>query len=590
MKAALYARYSSDNQRDASIEDQLRICRARAEREGWTIIDSYTDRAISGASLLRPGVQELISDALKGRFDVILAESLDRLSRDQEDIAGLYKRMRFAGVSIVTLSEGEVSELHIGLKGTMGALFLKDLADKTRRGLRGRVEKGRSGGGLCYGYDVIRTADPDDRGEREINPAEANVVRRIFRDYLSGQSSRTIAMTLNREGISGPQGKEWGPSTIHGNPKRGTGILNNELYIGRLVWNRLRYMKDPDTGKRVSRPNPESEWVVQEVPDLRIVDQDLWDAVKKRQKSLSFDTSPTGSNPMNDRRRPKHLFAGLIKCGCCGGGYTLISKDLLGCAASRNKGTCDNRLNIRRDALEASILNGLRKHLMSPELFNEFCAEFTREVNRLRIERGADLAGWRSELEKVDRELDKMVDAILQGFPPAKLKDKAEKLEARKAELTELLDNADEPPPLLHPNMARMYQDRIAKLCENLQSEEDRGAAVDVLRSLVDEISLVPENGELSIVLRGDLGAILRFAAGKQNPDFLSEAEALDNLLSQKSLVAGGRTRRSRHTGGRKAKTSAAGPAEASQVSLVAGARKSRFLRLVEGVVPQVAA
>ncbi|MFL4469039.1 recombinase family protein [Tateyamaria armeniaca] len=539
MKAALYARYSSDNQRDASIEDQLRICRARAEREGWTIIDSYTDRAISGASLLRPGVQELISDALKGRFDVILAESLDRLSRDQEDIAGLYKRMRFAGVSIVTLSEGEVSELHIGLKGTMGALFLKDLADKTRRGLRGRVEKGRSGGGLCYGYDVVRTADPDDRGEREINPAEANVVRRIFRDYLSGQSSRTIAMTLNREGISGPQGKEWGPSTIHGNPKRGTGILNNELYIGRLVWNRLRYMKDPDTGKRVSRPNPESEWVVQEVPDLRIVDQDLWDAVKKRQKSLSFDTTPTSSNPMNDRRRPKHLFAGFIKCGCCGGGYSLISKDLLGCAASRNKGTCDNRLNIRRDALEASILNGLRKHLMSPELFNEFCAEFTREVNRLRIERGADLAGWRSELEKVDRELDKMVDAILQGFPPAKLKDKAEKLEARKAELTELLDNADEPPPLLHPNMARMYQDRIAKLCENLQSEEDRGAAVDVLRSLVDEISLVPENSELSIVLRGDLGAILRFAAGKQNPDFLSEAEALDNLLSQKSLVAG---------------------------------------------------
>ena len=545
MKAALYARYSSDNQRDASIEDQLRICRARAEREGWTIIDSYTDRAISGASLLRPGVQELISDALKSRFDVILAESLDRLSRDQEDIAGLYKRMRFAGVSIVTLSEGEVSELHIGLKGTMGALFLKDLADKTRRGLRGRVEKGRSGGGLCYGYDVIRTADPDDRGEREINPAEANVVRRIFRDYLSGQSSRTIAMTLNREGISGPQGKGWGPSTIHGNPKRGTGVLNNELYIGRLVWNRLRYMKDPDTGKRVSRPNPESEWVVQQVPDLRIVDQDLWDAVKKRQNSLSFDTTPTGSNPMNDRRRPKHLFAGLIKCGCCGGVYSLISKDLLGCAASRNKGTCDNRLNIRRDALEASILNGLRKHLMSPELFNEFCAEFTREVNRLRIERGADLAGWKSELEKVDRELDKMVDAILQGFPPAKLKDKAEKLEARKAELTELLDNADEPPPLLHPNMAQMYQDRISKLCENLQSEKDRGAAVDVLRSLVDEISLVPENGELSIVLRGDLGAILHFAAGKEILDFLSEAEALDNLLSQKSLVAGVRNRRS---------------------------------------------
>jgi DNA invertase Pin-like site-specific DNA recombinase len=539
MKAALYARYSSDNQRDASIEDQLRICRARAEREGWTIIDSYTDRAISGASLLRPGVQELIADGLKRRFDVILTESLDRLSRDQEDIAGLYKRMRFADVSIVTLSEGEVSELHIGLKGTMGALFLKDLADKTRRGLRGRVEMGRSGGGLCFGYDVVRTADPDDRGEREINPTEATVVRRIFRDYLSGQSSRTIAMTLNEEGVAGPQGKEWGPSTIHGNPKRGTGILNNELYIGRLVWNRLRYMKDPDTGRRVSRPNPESEWVVHEVPDLRIVDQSIWDDVKARQASLAFDTTGDSGNPMNDRRRPKHLLGGLIKCGCCGGGYSLISKDLLGCSTARNKGTCSNRMNIRRDALEASILNGLRKHLMEPELFKEFCAEFTREVNRLRIERSADLVGWQKEFERADRELDKMVDAILRGFPPEKLKDKAEKLEARKVELADLLANADEPPPLLHPNMAHVYQDRVGKLCENLQRDEDRGPAVEVLRSLIEQVTLMPDNGELAIILRGDLGAILRFAAGKKNPDFLSEAEALDNLLSQGSLVAG---------------------------------------------------
>ncbi|GAA6176385.1 recombinase family protein [Sulfitobacter pacificus] len=495
MKAALYARYSSDNQRDASIEDQLRICRARAEREGWTIIDSYTDRAISGASLLRPGVQELIADGLKRRFDVILTESLDRLSRDQEDIAGLYKRMRFADVSIVTLSEGEVSELHIGLKGTMGALFLKDLADKTRRGLRGRVEMGRSGGGLCFGYDVVRTANPDERGEREINPTEATVVRRIFRDYLAGQSSRTIALTLNEEGVAGPQGKEWGPSTIHGNPKRGTGILNNELYIGRLVWNRLRYMKDPDTGRRVSRPNPESEWVVHEVPDLRIVDQSIWDEVKARQASLAFDTTGDSGNPMNDRRRPKHLLGGLIKCGCCGGGYSLISKDLLGCSTARNKGTCSNRMNIRRDALEASILNGLRKHLMEPELFKEFCAEFTREVNRLRIERGADLVGWQKEFERADRELDKMVDAILQGYPPLKLKDKAEKLEARKAELAELLANADEPPPLLHPNMAHVYQDRVGKLCENLQRKEDRAPAVEVLRSLIEQVTLMPDNG-----------------------------------------------------------------------------------------------
>ncbi|WP_246648870.1 recombinase family protein [Bradyrhizobium lupini] len=109
---------------------------------------------------------------------------------------------------------------------------------------------------------------------------------------------------MNRDGVPGPQGAEWGPSTIHGNPKRGVGILNNELYVGRLVWNRLRYLKDPDTAKRVSRLNPESEWVIQEVPELRIVDRERWDAVKARQQTLAYEQSAPGENRLNDRRRP----------------------------------------------------------------------------------------------------------------------------------------------------------------------------------------------------------------------------------------------------------------------------------------------
>jgi site-specific DNA recombinase len=259
--------------------------------------------------------------------------------------------------------------------------------------LRGRVEDGRSGGGLCDGYDVVKqfaaSGEPI-RGDRTINEAEAATVRRIFRDYVAGKSSRTIAWELNRDRIPGPFGKDWGPSTIHGNPKRGTGVLNNELYLGRLVWNRLRYLKDPSTGKRVSRPNPEADWVIQDVPELRIIDTTLWDAAKARQQSMAQGPAEPTENPLLDRRRPKYLFAGLVKCG--GGGYSMISKDLLGCAAARNKGTCDNRLNIRRDSLEASVLSGLRTHLMEPALFKEFCEEFTREVNRLRIAGGAGLA------------------------------------------------------------------------------------------------------------------------------------------------------------------------------------------------------
>src|SRR5438045_3770481 len=147
MKVALYARYSSENQRDASIADQIRVCRVFAEREGWLVVDEFSDHAISGASLLRPGFQALMRRALDREFDVVLAESLDRFSRDQEDTAGLFKRLTFAGVSIVTLAEGDITFLHIGLKGTMNAMFLKELADKTRRGRRGSlaVRKTRSG-------------------------------------------------------------------------------------------------------------------------------------------------------------------------------------------------------------------------------------------------------------------------------------------------------------------------------------------------------------------------------------------------------------------------------------------------------------
>src|SRR2546422_257061 len=169
MKVAIYARYSSENQRDASIADQFRICREFALRQGWQIANEYSDHAVSGATLLRSGFQAMMASALRKEVDVVLAESLDRFSRDQEDTAG------------------------------------------------------------------------------------------IFKDYMAGASPKQIAKALNAEGVRGPRGALWSPSTIHGNPERGIGILHNELYIGRLVWNRQRFLKDPDTGKRVARTNPPSE-------------------------------------------------------------------------------------------------------------------------------------------------------------------------------------------------------------------------------------------------------------------------------------------------------------------------------------------
>ncbi|MBA4130093.1 MAG: resolvase [Hyphomicrobium sp.] len=518
IRAAIYARYSSDLQRDASIEDQIRTCAERAKAHGWHVVQTYTDHALSGASMMRPGLQMLLQDAQDGRFDVVLAEALDRLSRDQADIATMYKRFQFASVQMHTLSEGEISNLHIGLKGTMNALFLKDLADKTRRGLRGRIEKGKSGGGVTYGYDVVRTVGEGGlvtTGERAINEDEAEIVRRIFKEYAAGRSPKQIVMRLNAEGVRGPSGQAWGPSTIYGNRERGTGLINNELYIGKMVWNRLRYIKDPDSGKRVSRMNPREQWIIKDVPELRIIDEELWQAVKERQGVYTKqDTN------FWERRKPPYIFSYLIKCGECGGGCSMISQTHVGCSTARNKGTCSNRLSIKREALEEAVLGALRTHLMKTDLCEEFCKEYTAHINRSRLDHNASLARYEKEKARLEREKAKIIQSIKDGVPGVMVKDDAIRVQTRLEELEHILSSTTEAPILFHPNMAKRYQEQIQNLIGALTEEQYRSEAAELLRGLIDKIVLVPdaERKELGIDLCGDLAGILSLATGRSLP------------------------------------------------------------------------
>ena len=516
MRAAIYSRFSSNLQSDASIEDQVRQCRRRIEQEGWSLTEVYSDAAISGATTLRPGYQKLMEDGLKGEFDIIVAEALDRLSRDQENIAGLYKHLTFAGIRLITLTEGEINELHVGLKGTMNALYLKDLAQKTRRGLEGRIRQGRSGGGLCYGYDLVEERASDGspiRGQRSINSTEAIVVRRIFAEFTAGRSPKVIAHALNREIVPAPSGKAWGPSTIYGNWRRGTGILNNELYIGRLVWNRQHFVKDPNTGKRQARMNPKSKWVIEEVPHLRIIDQELWDRVKQRQEKTRSRVIKGAGNIRSERaRRPRYVLSGLLRCGNCGGGFSKISQHHYGCSTARNKGTCDNLLTIRRDLLEAAVMEGLKDHLMHPDCVKEFVAEFHREVNRLAANQDFERDQIVRDLEKANRDLKRIVQAIKDGIPALTLKDELMTLETTKTELETRLAAAPEPIPRLHPNLAEVYRKKVANLADALNEENTPSEAAEAIRGLIDEIRLVQKDGDLKIELYGELAALIALA------------------------------------------------------------------------------
>src|SRR5215472_384331 len=339
----------------------------------------------------------------------------------------------------------------------MNALFLKDLAAKTRRGLEGRVREGRSGGGLCYGYRVVEEKDAAGAaiaGARRIDDAEAEAVRRIFREFTTGKSPRAIARDLNADRIAGPRGRPWSDTTIRGHTLRGTGILHNELYVGRLVWNRQRYIKDPQTGRRLARLNPASAWLVTEVPELRIVDEALWQQTQARLGSIreSPRVAKARAAEFWRHRRAQHLLTGLAHCGVCGSPLAAAGKDYLTCAAAHRQGTCSNKRSLRRPVLEALILDGLKDRLMAPELVKEFIAEFHREVNRFSRDREVDLGLQRRELEEVNRKLGGLIDAIAEGLRAPGLQAKLDELESCKAALEAELAAASPPAPRLHPD------------------------------------------------------------------------------------------------------------------------------------------
>jgi DNA invertase Pin-like site-specific DNA recombinase len=512
MRAVIYARYSSDNQREASIEDQIEVCRRYADRQGWTIGEVYADQALSGASRFRPAFQQMQADAEQRRFDIVVAEALDRLSRKLADVADLHDRLSFLRIGLHTVATGEITAMHVGMLGTMAQMYLKDLAEKTRRGQLGRALKGKIPGGRAYGYDVL-PAGADGAGERRINSAEAAVVQHIFALFAAGTSPRAIAKQLNAEGVPGPDGREWRDTTIRGQLDRGTGLLNNALYAGRLEWNRCAYVKDPRTGKRVARPNPRAQWEIVQVPELRIVDDALWGAVKARQEEVRLVMSrDADGNTLNGGHRQKFLLSGLLACGVCGGGFTIVNAKDYGCASHRSKGTCSNQHRIRREELERRVLDGLKHRLLAPELVEQFARDFHDEVNRQAAERSQSRAQDQGRLAAVQRKIGSMIRAIEDGLYQPSMKGRMAELEAEKASLEARLARAAALPKVrLHPNLAGVYRQKVAALEEALAEPMDKAEAMAIVRSQIERITLTPgADGTFAVALQGDLARILQ--------------------------------------------------------------------------------
>jgi len=505
-RAAIYARFSSDLQRDRSIEDQIQVCRDYAERMHFDVVEVYADRAKSGASMHgRDGLAQMLADGRQRLFDVVIAETLSRLGRDEGDRADIRKHMTFAGVKIMTPADGEVNRLTDGIKALVDAQYLEDLKVMIHRGMAGVTRDGRHAGGRAYGYRPV-LGKP---GELAIDEAEAEIVRRIYREYAGGSTPRAIAVQLNADHVPAPRGSYWSESALHGNKSRGHGILVNPLYGGEIVWNRVRMVKDPETGRRVSRVNPSDKWQRAAAPHLAIVEPDTFNQVQQK-------IGEVGKAPAWKARGPKALLAGLIKCGCCGAGMSIKDRSAgrarIHCSAAR-QGACSNTKAVYLDTIEPVVLAGLKTRLKDKAAIALYLKTYNDERRALAADSANRQAKLSRRLAAAQRELDRVIGLTVKGIlAEAEAADQLPPLRSEIAQLAAEIATVGEPPKIieLHPTAIRDYLRTVDQLEAALATDGSAmHPAAGPIRALIDRVIVTPEALGHHLRVEGKLDALV---------------------------------------------------------------------------------
>jgi DNA invertase Pin-like site-specific DNA recombinase len=514
IRASLYARYSTDRQRETSIDDQLRAARERARREGWQVVAQHSDEGISGSTpvALRPGGKALLADALAGRFDVLILEGLDRLSRELGEAETMVKRLEHRGVRIIGTSDGYDSQAH-GRKvmriarGLVNELYLDDLREKTHRGLAGNFDRGMSAGGRSFGYRTEATQ----HGQRlVIEEAEAAVVREVFELYADGHSPRAIAHQLNQRAIPTARGRTWGASAIQGHAGRGEGVLHNALYVGKVIWNRRQWIKDPDTGARRYVPRPESEWQVRQDESLRIVPQSVWDKVQARSTAGPARGTRTGKGAI-----PRTLFGGLLRCHQCGGPLIGVSANRYGCNINKDRGpaACANNRTVRRDLVDRRLVADIRDLLAAPESVADLQAAVRAVVAAQRKAAAAASESVRKRITQLDGELGRLIDAVATIGASQAL---AERIRAAEVERADLMLQVQAPSDASHllAEVTARYRRMLLDL-ETVLADEERDRTRAILAEIVGPVTIVHEGTAVYAELQEPADRLLVAAGGR---------------------------------------------------------------------------
>lgn len=425
LRAAIYARFSTDKQRETSIEDQARLGKVRIEAEEWEFTRLYSDSQTSGASSFvdRPDAARLLADIAGGLIDVVVFESLQRPFRDLVDQETIVRRLEFRGLLIIGITDGydtrrEDREMMRIVHGGMNSTQLRDIGRKVHRGLVGQVARGYHAGGISYGYKSV-VAGVDAHGvpighRLEIDEEHARWVRWIFQQYVAGVSCQRIASELNELQVPAPGARRrkieratWCVSAIYGCPLKGSGIINNEIYVGRYIWNRSKWSRDPDPPrKRVRFERPRSEWKIEERPDLRIIDAETWSKARAR-----MDKPASAGGTRGAGRPARTLFGGMLRCGKCGGAVVAINQSAYGCAANKDRGrsVCTG-VQAPRLAMDQRLLNRVKEDITAPATLIELRRELAALLSAK--ERKGDAGEFQKRLRGVQREIHNLTEAV----------------------------------------------------------------------------------------------------------------------------------------------------------------------------------
>jgi site-specific DNA recombinase len=391
----------------------------------------------------------------------------------------------------------------IGVHGLIDAVYWRELAQKTHRGMQGLALRGFHTGGRCFGYTSVKEADGS--AKLEVSPVEAQVINRIYSLYAeSGYSMKRIAHTLNAEGVLSPQpqkgrlNRSWCVSSVRH-------ILLNARYTGKTTWNTRRKIRVPGTGKRVFRPRPQSEWVTSETPHLRIVSDELATAVQHRLETVKSMFGREGSGLTISPKR--YLFSGLLKCSVCGGSIALVSgrgrhgADRYGCSVHHQRGesVCENAVLVRRDELEQSLLKGLADSVLRVEVIDYAVSRMEQALREGHERLNAELGRMRQRKWQVENEINRLVNAIAEGQPSQSL---VVAIGEREAELRAITNKLLEPGPgSLQATLDELRNfaiSRLAKIRELISQSESIDTARAVLAEHFGTFTLEPgiQNGE----------------------------------------------------------------------------------------------